>query len=57
MTDKIPGGIYLGTDGTLHDANGKSIQIEPIAEEVQSTPVVADIKQPVSAPAVPKKRK
>lgn len=27
MSETIPGGLYLGTDGTYHDANGKPVEL------------------------------
>lgn len=55
MAQTIPGGMYRGVDGLLHDANGKVIQeltVEAKPEGEQHAEVErADI------PAAPKKKK
>ena len=45
MANTIPGGIYQGTDGSLHDANGKPVSAEAVekfkALGVQVAPAAA----------------
>lgn len=50
MAETIPGGRYLGTDGRLHDANGKHLEPEPIPDKA------ATAAQPAAAAHKPKKK-
>ena len=55
MAQTIPGGQYRGTDGLLHDANGKLIQEpEPVVKPAVKTE--AD-PEPADVPVSPKKKK
>jgi len=58
MAQTIPGGVYRGVDGLLHDANGIVIQERPVEviKAVGEKPAEAEHAADV-APASPKKKK
>jgi len=55
MAQTIPGGMYRGIDGLLHDANGKVIQEQPVEVKTESENP-AEVEH-ADAPASPKKKK
>ena len=56
MAQTIPGGMYRGVDGLLHDANGKVIQEQPVEAMKAEGEKPAEVER-ADAPASPKKKK
>ena len=56
MAQTIPGGMYRGIDGLLHDANGKVIQEQPVEVKTESEKP-AEVEHADDVPASPKKKK
>ncbi len=55
MAQTIPGGMYRGVDGLLHDANGIVIQEQPVEAKTEGEKP-AEVEH-ADAPASPKKKK
>ena len=57
MAQTIPGGVYRGVDGLLHDANGIVIQERPVEAIKAEGEKPAEVEHAADVPAPTNKKK